>query len=735
MKKIFITIRIFLTIFLAACTFDHPLNNPYDQKESGKNILYSSFSGRPKHMDPVRSYSSDEYTIIGQIYEPPFQYHYLKRPYELVPLTATEVPRPAYYDKDGTPLSSDAPEESVAKAIYEIKINQGIKFQEHPAFAKDEKGNYMYHNLTDKDMTSIFELKDFKQTGSRELTAKDYIYQIKRMASPLLHCPIFPVMASYIDGFAEYSKNLAQQLEKIRTARKAQAGAGYNQELDEQNNPILLNLDAYPFPGVKETDRYTYRIILKKKYPQFIYWMAMPFFAPMPWEAEVFYGQGPMLNRQISLDWYPVGTGPYRLEVNNPNKEMILVRNKNFHKELYPSEGFPEARELGLLKDAGKPLPFVERVVYKLERENIPYWNKFLQGYYDTSGISSDSFDQAIQIGMDSNVGLTEKMKEKNIRLSTAVRASNWYMGFNMLDDVVGGYGEKKKKLRQAISIAITYEEYIQIFLNGRGIPAQGPLPPGIFGYFEGKAGINPFVYRWIDGKPVRKPISEAKRLLAEAGYPGGKDIKTGKPLLLYFDTMARGPDAKASLDWLRKQFKKIDLQLVIRSTDYNRFREKMSKGNAQIFEWGWNADYPDPENFLFLLYGPNKRAGNNGENTANYENTQYDNLFNQMANIENGPERLKIIEQMLHIAREDAPWAWGFNPIGFGLYHEWYLNAYPNLMANNTLKYKRISHDLRREKRKEWNQPVLWPMILTSFLFVITVVPLAVNIYRKSRE
>jgi len=59
-------------------------NDPYPAKDRGKNILYSFFVERPKHLDPAQSYTSDEYDIIQQIYEPPLQYHYLKRPYELI---------------------------------------------------------------------------------------------------------------------------------------------------------------------------------------------------------------------------------------------------------------------------------------------------------------------------------------------------------------------------------------------------------------------------------------------------------------------------------------------------------------------------------------------------------------------------------------------------------------------------------------------------------------------------
>ncbi len=363
-------------------------------------------------------------------------------------------------------------------------------------------------------------------------------------------------------------------------------------------------------------------------------------------------------------------------------------------------------------------------MIYSLEKEDIPYWNKFLQGYYDTSGISSDSFDQAISVGASGEVSLTDAMLEKGIELRTAVSTSIFYTGFNMLDPVVGGLGEKARKLRQAIAIAVDFEEYISIFLNGRGIPAQGVIPPGIFGFVEGDAGINTYVYDLTPRGPERRPIELARRLLAEAGYPEGRDIETGKPLVLYFDTTATGPDDKARLDWLHKQFAKLDIQLVVRGTDYNRFQEKMLKGTAQIFQWGWNADYPDPENFLFLLYGPQGKVEHNGENAANYRNEEFDRLFMQMKNMDNGPQRQAIIDRMMAIARHDAPWLWGFHPKQFSLAHAWYRNAKPNLMANNALKYRRIDPGQRAELQATWNRPVRWPIALLLGLVLLVVLP-----------
>ena len=198
---------------------------------------------------------------------------------------------------------------------------------------------------------------------------------------------------------------------------------------------------------------------------------------------------------------------------------------------------------------------------------------------------------------------------------------------------------------------------------------------------------------------------------------------------------MAGGVDDKSRLDWMVKQFQKLNIQLVIRSTDYNRFQDKMLKGNAQIFEWGWNADYPDPENFLFLLYGPNKKVGSNGENAANYDNPEFNHLFVKMKDMDNGPGRQAVIDQMVEIVRHDAPWAFGFHQKNYGLYHSWYLNAKPNLMANNSLKYLRIDPDLREQKREEWNKPVLWPLALALLILLAVLLPAWIAYRQRERR
>src|SRR5579885_440307 len=106
----FVRILLIPLLFLAGC--GQVWNDPYPAAERGANIYYASFAERPKHLDPVQSYTEDEAIFTQQVYEPPLQYHYLKRPYELVPLTALEVPKPQVV-------------EGGKFTVYEIRIRPG----------------------------------------------------------------------------------------------------------------------------------------------------------------------------------------------------------------------------------------------------------------------------------------------------------------------------------------------------------------------------------------------------------------------------------------------------------------------------------------------------------------------------------------------------------------------------------------------------------------------------------
>src|SRR5262245_59029627 len=355
-------VLIFL-LFLAGC--EGAWNDPYGESGRRGMTLYWSFIERPKHLDPVQSYTEDEARFNSQVYEPLLQYHYLKRPYELVPLTATAVPKAR--EIEGGKFT-----------VYDIRIRPGIKYQPHPAFVPEN------HSLGKKKVDQL-RTPYALPLGTRELVADDYIYQIKRLAHPRLHSPIGGHMNDYIVGLAEYGKRL----------KAADKGGAW------------LDLRDFPLEGVERIDSHTFRVKVKGSYPQFVYWLAMPFFAPIPWEAEKFFSQPGMAEKNFTLDWWPVGTGPYMLSENNPNARMVLERNPNFRGEPYPAEGEPGDAKAGLLDDAGKTMPFLDRVVFSREKEGIPYWNKFLQGYYDLSGIGSDQFDQAVRMSVEGDAVVT----------------------------------------------------------------------------------------------------------------------------------------------------------------------------------------------------------------------------------------------------------------------------------------------------------------------------------------
>jgi ABC-type transport system substrate-binding protein len=710
---------------LAGCS--EVWNNPYPKAESGGNVYYTNFTDRLKHLDPAVSFASDESEITYQIYEMPVAYDYLKRPYQLVPQLAESVPAARYFDEGGRELPADADPKRVAYSLYDIRIRRGIRFQPHPAFVERNL------NLSREEIGRLNRVADLKETGTRELTAEDFAYEIKRLAHPRLNSPIFGSMSEHIVGLDRLSERLKAEDRRLR---------------DAQGPDAWLDLRRHDLEGVAVLDRYTYRIRVKGVYPQFVYWLAMPFFTAIPHEVDRFYSQPGMRERNLVLDWYPVGTGPFMLAENDPNARMTLERNPNYREEFYPKEGEASDAAAGMLADAGRRLPFLERIVFTREREAIPSWNKFLQGYYDSSGIVSDNFDRAIRIDAGGGAQLTPEMEGRGIQLRTATTGLSYYLGFNFLDPVVGGGKtpesiERARKLRQAISVAVDWEEFIAIFLNGRGVASHGPVPPGIFGFQEGRAGINPVVYEWKqgaggkdgvggrDGTAVRRPIEAARKLLAEAGYPNGVDAN-GSPLVLYLDTTGTSAGAKAQLDWYRKQFAKLNIQLEIRATDWNRFQEKLRKGNAQLFFLGWDADYPDPENQFFLLYGPNSASRNEaGENKTNYVNPRFDALFERMRALPNGPERLRVIEQMLAILRHDAPWVFAFHPKSFGLYHSWVGNLKPNHFARGTMKYRRIDPQRREALRAEWNRPVVLPLIGILVVLVLLTLP-AIRTWRR---
>ena len=684
------------------------LNAPHTLDEYAEESIFTAFGGRsPKTLDPQRSYSSDETVYTYSIYEPLYQYHYLKRPYELEPRTAVVVAEPRYLDKAGRALPDDADPALIAESVYDIRIKPGILFAPHPAFAKGADGTFLYHAMSAEEARTKRSPADFEKTGTRELTAEDYVYGIRRLASPRVVSPVLGTLSEYIVGLGDLAKVLRDREAKLRA---------------EGRQGEWLDLRDAPFEGVKALDSHTLRIRVKGKYPQFSNWLTMAFFAPVPWEAERFYAQKGLADNNFTMNTWPVGTGPFMMSVFEENRRHEMVKNPNFRLETYPCEGEASDRENGYLEGCGKPLPLVKRAVFDIEKEAVPLQTKFLQGYFDSPSIDRVDTGLGFLVAMGDSPDKAALYQEKKLKFPQTVEASLWYIGFNWLDPVLGGTGSpeeqrRAKRLRQAISIAVDWDENLAIFQKSQGIAAHGPLPPGLFGWQDdGPSAFNPVVFKKdAEGRTVRRSIDEAKALMREAGYPDGRDAKTGQPLVLSFDYQNASQGSKSYLEWYQKQFAKLGIQLDIRATDYNRFQEKMDRGAAQIFLWGWVADYPDAENFLFLFYGPNAKAKNGGENASNYSNPQFDRAFEAMKYLEDGPEKQRLINEMISIMQEDAPIMFGYFPKAAAAFQSWVTNAKPTSMIRNSLQYIGVDAKSRREAIESWNRPVLWPLLLIA--------------------
>lgn len=649
-------------------------NNPYSESDASAKVLYDHFEEPPKTLDPAVAYTTAEHEITGNVFDTLVEYHYLKRPYELIPALAKEVPK-------GEELPG-------GKVRYVFELRPGLLYQDDPCFELGGAGR-----------------------RTRTITAADFEFELKRIADPEVNSPVAEPFGN-IDGHMAFGKALA-------TKRKSDPAFA---KLPVREQYAKIGSIA----GVVVAGETRLEIVLAQAYPQILYWFAMPFAAPMPWEAVQYYDGEDGRDR---LDDHPVASGPYQITTYDKQLRIVLSKNPNWygarHPEwkapgaTYPSEGEPEDAARGVLAAAGKPLPFIERIELRREKEHIPAFNKFLQGYYDSSGVIKESFDKVIR-----QDNLSPEMEALGLKLNKSVTAGTYYIGFNMEDPLVGAKGEdKSRKLRQAMSLAVDFPEYARLFQNGRGVPAQTPIPPGLFGYEEGYK--NP--YRTVD-------LARGAKLLEEAGYKGGIDPKTKRPLRITFDVADTSAEGQLRFKFLSNQWRKLGIDVVVDATTYNKFQQKVRDGAYQLFIWGWIADYPDPENFLFLLWSEMARSKNNGPNTANFASRQFDELFLKMKTMPNGDERMGIIREMRGILEHERPWIEMYHPEGYALYHGWLSNVKTPGMSLQTTKYRDIDPELRERKRSEWNKPKLAPAFALLALAIALVLP-GIRTFMKERQ
>ena len=472
----------------------------------------------------------------------------------------------------------------------------------------------------------------FSGGKGRELVAEDFVYSIKRLADLKNLSPRFYNLEGRIAGLDEYR------------AESGKRRVSYDE----------------PVEGVQVLDRYTIQIKLKEPFPQLVYTLTQSETFPVPREAVEFYGQE-FLN-------HPVPDGPFRLaRWKWRNYAIEFERNRQYHGDTYPVRGAPGDRERGLLDDAGGPLPLLDKITQYVIADDSTEWLMFLTGGLGMSGISRQNFDAVLS----TQFALTPELKARGIWLDKSPRLATYYVGFNMEDPVVG----PNKKLRQALACAVDWEKWVR-FYNNRQLAAKGILPPGV----AGNGFDLPAVFAF--------DLERARRLLAEAGYPNGVDPKTGRRLLLTMESpSAADVEERQTTALLISFWEQIGVEVRPSYNNWPEFLKKLERKECQMYRVGWVVDSPDAYYFLLLFYSKNISPG---PNNSNYNNPEFDRLFEQARVLDDSTERTRLYRQMEAIAVEDCSAIFLTHPLAYGLFQPWLKNfKYHDRPYSNTKFYK----------------------------------------------
>lgn len=480
----------------------------------------------------------------------------------------------------------------------------------------------------------------FKDGVGREMKADDVLYSFRRLADPKLQAKGWWVLDDRIAGLNEWRDKSAPL-----------DSSNYTEEIE----------------GLKKIDDYTIAIKLKKPFPQFLYSLAMPYTFIVAKEAVDHFGKE-FLN-------HPVGTGPFILPVFEQSNRIVYNKNPKFREKLYPSEGEEGDDKLGLFADAGKRLPLVDRIIVDIVVESQPKWLSFQKAKVDLLEIPKDNFDQAVVGGKD----VSPELKSKGIRLVANAMLDVTFFAFNHDDKLF----KDNKKLRQALSTAWNREEANKLFYNNAAVEAQSIIPPGLGGYR--KEFKNPY---------VKFDLESAKKLLAEAGYPGGKGLPE-ITVQTRNETVAR-----QIIEHFAKCMEKIGVKVKVGMNTWPELINKVTKRQHQMYTMAWGADYPDAENFLGLLYCPNSAPGSNG---ANYCNPEFDGLYKTATILQDSPERNSMYEKVNEMVATESPWIFGFHRTKFYLSHAWLKNFKFIEFTHTQFQYLNVDLEVKKELSKKF--------------------------------
>lgn len=562
------------SLFLVACQ---------EKKENLVKELRLALSSEVSTLDPAGCYDTVCAPVVANSYETLFEYEYLKRPYQLRPLLAEEMP---VFEEGGRKIT--------------IKIKKNIPY--HPQKYLPE---------------------------GRVVTAADIVTAIKRQAFVPTQGKGWWMFENKIKGLDSWRKNVKDDLE---TCLKT------------------------PVAGLETPDKHTLVIHLTKPFPQLLFSLAMTFTSPVPEEA--------VRHFKNDLNLSMVGTGPFVLVDYNPNQQAIFERFAGYITSSYPTQGDRFANEQGLLTDAGKKLPFVDRVSMIVMKEQQTSWLNFLSSKIDILSLTKDYYEAAL----GSNGKLNKELSDKKVKMQVAPTLIYWWLAFNMKDPVLG----KNLILRQAIAHAIDVEKFIKLFTNNTGQKANSIYPPGVPGY-------DPSVEL-----PYKYDLAKAKELLAKAGYPEGKGLAE-----ITFDVRGNSTLQRQMSEFVVQELRAVGIPAKPSLNSFPVFLERSRRGELQFWHGGWVVDYPDAENILQLLTSNNFPPG---PNSSFYSNKKVDELFNRISVMEEGPEKYRLMAELEGEVNRDLPWVMLYYTRNYILTQSRVSNyRYSDIIFNNT-KYFNIT-------------------------------------------
>ncbi len=345
--------------------------------------------------------------------------------------------------------------------------------------------------------------------------------------------------------------------------------------------------------GFTAIDKYTFEIKLARPFTPFLSVLAMENAAVLPKEAIEEYGEEFAQN--------PVGAGPFKFVEWKHDSEVVLEKNEDYYVD-------------------GKP--YLDKVVYRVIVHGSSAFPEYEQG--NIYEMDSDIPDGQLERVMDPS-------GEFSAEYESVDRLGTYYIGMNTQEEPFNN-----KKVRQAVNYAINKKIIAGVLRNGTVNPAYGILPPQIPGH-------NP------DIEGYKYNPEKAKELLAEAGYPDGLP---GEYELVYNTSKSHQRIAEA----IQANLKKVGINLTIRNLDWGTYIDKVDKGETQMFRLAWIADYPDPDNFLYVLFhSDNAGPGGNG---AFYNNPEVDRMLEKGRSMAPGAERVALYQELEKKIVEDAPWA-----------------------------------------------------------------------------